>query len=58
LEVVHVSTSAEVAEFESVSVRGFGGKDGDVSQYVIPPLARDAISYVRCGSSADDPQFP
>lgn len=37
LEVVHVSTPAEVAEFESVSVRGFGGKDGEVKRGALHP---------------------
>jgi ribosomal protein S18 acetylase RimI-like enzyme len=37
LEVVHVSTPAEVAEFESVSVRGFGGKDGTVKRGALHP---------------------
>jgi ribosomal protein S18 acetylase RimI-like enzyme len=37
LEVVHVSTPAEVAEFESASVRGFGGKDGDVKRGELHP---------------------
>lgn len=37
LEVVHVSTPAEVAEFESVSVRGFGGKVGSVKRGALHP---------------------
>jgi ribosomal protein S18 acetylase RimI-like enzyme len=37
LEVVRVSTPAEVAEFEAVSVRGFGGDDASVEQGTIHP---------------------
>jgi ribosomal protein S18 acetylase RimI-like enzyme len=37
LEVVHVSTPAEVAEFESASVRGFGGKDEDMKRGELHP---------------------
>jgi hypothetical protein len=39
LEVVHVSTPAEVAEFESVSVRGFGGEDGSVEPGALHPAS-------------------
>jgi GNAT superfamily N-acetyltransferase len=37
LELVRVSTPAEVAEFEAVSVRGFGGKDASVEPGTIHP---------------------
>ena len=37
LEIVHVSTPAEVAEFENVSVRGFGGEDTSVQPGAVHP---------------------
>jgi GNAT superfamily N-acetyltransferase len=37
LEVVPVQTPAEVAEFESVSVRGFGGKEESVKRGALHP---------------------
>src|SRR5262249_5980088 len=39
LEIVRVSTPAEVAEFEAVSVRGFGGDDAAVEPGSIHPPA-------------------
>jgi GNAT superfamily N-acetyltransferase len=48
LELVRVSTPAEVAEFEAVSVRGFGGKDASVEPGTIHPakILEDArMSY-------------
>ena len=46
LELVHVSTPAEVEEFEAVSVRGFGSEDDAVEPGTIHPpsvLADDAM---------------
>jgi len=39
LEVVRVSTPAEVAEFESVSVRGFGGEHASVKPGALHPAS-------------------
>lgn len=39
LELVHVSTPAEVVEFEEVSVRGFGGDDASVEPGTFHPPA-------------------
>jgi hypothetical protein len=39
LELVHVSTPAEVEEFEAVSVRGFGGEDDRVEPGTYHPPA-------------------
>jgi hypothetical protein len=46
LEIVHVSTPAEVVEFEDVSIRGFGSEDDAVTPGVFHPpaiLADDAM---------------
>jgi len=38
LEIVHVTTPAEVAEFEAVSARAFGGEDARIDSGAIHPV--------------------
>lgn len=57
LEVVRVSTPAEVAEFEAVSVRGFGGDDASVPTGAFHPAsiladARMTMLMGRVGGNA------
>lgn len=51
LEIVHVSTPAEVAEFETVSVRGFGGDDAEVNPGTLHPatILEDANMTMLAG---------
>jgi ribosomal protein S18 acetylase RimI-like enzyme len=57
LDVVRVSTRAEVAEFEDVSARGFGGEDAWISTGTIHPAtiladARMTMLFGRVGEIA------
>ena len=56
LEVVRVSTPGEVAEFENVSVRGFGDEHASVKPGVIHPasLLADARMTMLIGRVADN----
>jgi ribosomal protein S18 acetylase RimI-like enzyme len=51
LELVRVSTPAEVAEFEAVSVRGFGGEDATIEPGSIhpPSIVADARMTMLTG---------
>ncbi|HEV8687902.1 MAG TPA: GNAT family N-acetyltransferase [Gaiellaceae bacterium] len=57
LEVVRVSTPAEVAEFEEVSVRGFGGDAGSVEPGTFhpPSILADERMTMLTGRVAGDP---
>jgi hypothetical protein len=54
LEIVRVSTPAEVAEFEDVSVRGFGGDDASVASGTLhpPSILADARMTMLTGRVA------
>lgn len=56
LEVVHVSTPAEVAEFELVSARGFGGEDATVEVPFHPPsILADGRMTMLTGRVSGEP---
>ena len=55
LEIIRVSTSAQVAEFEAVSVRGFGGEDAsvEVGAFHPPSILADVRMTMLIGRVGD-----